>query len=99
MNNFDLFIKGQKMILDSIRKTFGLRGADYPSTMLKKEIGELEDLEKCHACEGTGVEYWPDGPDDVNAEMCRYCGGNGYYNDGLDVADRWEARKKMGLSI
>ena len=108
MDNFDLFIKGQKMVFDSIRKMLGqpsfdeeisLRGADYPSTMLKKEIGELEGLEKCGACGGTGTEYMPNGQDDVNAEICRYCDGNGYLNAGLDVCDRWDARRSMGLRV
>jgi len=108
MDNFDLFIKGQKAVFDSIRKMLGqpsfdeeisLRGSDYPSTMLNKEIGELEGLEKCGACKGTGIQYWPNGEDDVTAEMCEYCDGNGYFNAGLDVADRWDARRRMGLQV
>jgi len=55
----------------------------------KKElkVGEALGLLQCSKCQGSGTMYVSNGEDDVNAEMCEQCNGQGWV-DGLGFPER-----------
>lgn len=61
----------------------------YTQEQLNKKIGDLQELPVCSACEGTGIIYVP-AYEDVDKEVCDWCGGNGYIEEGdLDILKKW----------
>lgn len=72
-------------------------GSDYTAEQLREKIGDLESIDKCNSCEGTGELYYASGEDDYSTELCENCGGHGFIGVGKDVIEMFDLRTNMGL--